>query len=338
MRPQDYRIPVLETGEASGALALAAKEASQAPEGAEASTSPLSPHLARLEAEAIFIMREVVAEFARPVMLYSVGKDSSVMLHIARKAFFPSKPPFPFLHIASGWDFREVIQHRDRMAKTYGLDLIVHSNHAAALAGVNPFDTPTSDYSRLMLTDALKEALDDHRFDAAFGGGRRDEEKSRAKERIFSHRTGEHVWDPRNQRPELWRLYNTRLASGESMRVFPLSNWTELDIWDYIQAEAIPVVPLYLAAERPIVDRRGQLIMVDDERMRLLPSERIERRRVRFRTLGCYPLTGAHPSEATTIEEVIDEIHASRASERQGRMVDSAEQASMERKKREGYF
>lgn len=331
MRLHDNRAPEFAGSEAIGALALERI-------GAATRSSTLSPHLARLEAEATFIMREVVAEFERPAMLYSVGKDSSVMLHIARKAFFPSRPPFPFLHIASGWDFREVIEHRDRTAETHGLDLIVHSNREAARAGVNPFDTPTGEYTRLVLTEALKQALDQHRFDAAFGGGRRDEEKSRAKERIFSHRTGEHIWDPRHQRPELWRLYNTRLASGESMRVFPLSNWTELDIWDYVRAEAIPVVPLYLAAERPVIDRRGQLIMVDDERLRLAPGERVERRPVRFRTLGCYPLTGAHPSHATTIEEIIDEIHTSRASERQGRMVDSAEQASMERKKREGYF
>jgi len=299
----------------------------------------LPPHLRRLEAEAIFIMREVVAEFARSVMLYSVGKDSSVMLHLARKAFFPSRPPFPFLHIASGWDFRAVLDHRDRMAAAYGLDLIVHTNDEAAASGVNPFDTAVGEYSRLMLTDALKAALDAHGFDAAFGGGRRDEEKSRAKERIFSHRSADHVWDPRNQRPELWRLFNTRIARGESMRVFPLSNWTEFDVWDYIRAENIPIVPLYLAAERPVVKRGNALLMVDDEaRMRFLRGERTELRNVRFRTLGCWPLTGAVDSAAVSIDAMIDEVRASRLSERQGRLVDGAEHASMERKKREGYF
>ena len=299
---------------------------------------PLSPHLQRLEDEAIFIMREVVAEFRNPVMLYSVGKDSSVMLHIARKAFYPAPPPFPFLHIASGWDFRALIDHRDRMAGEYGLNVLVHSNAAAAAAGVNPFDTETGEYSRQMLTETLKTALDQHGFDAAFGGGRRDEEKARAKERIFSHRSSGHVWDPRNQRPELWRLYNTRLAPGDTMRVFPLSNWTELDVWDYIRAEAIPIVPIYLAAEQKVVERGGALIMVDDERMRFLPGEAVITKRVRFRTLGCWPLTGALESEAATVEDIIAEIVASRSSERQGRLVDGALQASMERKKREGYF
>jgi sulfate adenylyltransferase subunit 2 len=299
----------------------------------------LSPLLRRLEAEAIFIMREVVAEFARPVMLYSVGKDSSVMLHIARKAFFPSRPPFPLLHIASGWDFRAVLEHRDRTARSLGLDLIVRANDEAAAAGVTPFDTPTGEYSRLMLTDMLKAALDAHGFDAAFGGGRRDEEKSRAKERIFSHRSAGHVWDPRNQRPELWRLFNTRIARGESMRVFPLSNWTEFDVWDYIRAEAIPIVPLYLSAERPVIERDGSLLMVDDEaRMRFRPGERAAMRRVRFRTLGCWPLTGAVESHARCVDDIIDELRASRLSERQGRLVDAADHASMERKKREGYF
>ncbi|MBK5961542.1 sulfate adenylyltransferase small subunit [Rhodoplanes elegans] len=299
--------------------------------------SRLSPHLKKLEAEAIFIMREVAAEFRNPVMLYSVGKDSSVMLHIARKAFFPGRPPFPLLHIASGWDFRDVIIHRDRMAATYGLDLLVHTNAEAAAAGVNPFDTETGEYSRLMLTEALKTALDAHGFDAAFGGARRDEEKARAKERIFSHRRG-HVWDPRNQRPELWRLFNTRLAPGDSMRVFPLSNWTELDVWDYIRAESIPIVPLYLAAERSVVVRDGALLVVDDERMRWRPDERLETRRVRFRTLGCWPLTGAVESDAADLDGIIAEIVGSRVSERNGRLVDSAVQASMEAKKREGYF
>lgn len=328
-----------ETTVADSLAAVGAADGLDADSRPGPSRRPLPAHLRRLEAEAIFIMREVVAEFVRPVMLYSVGKDSSVMLHLARKAFFPSRPPFPFLHIASGWDFRAVLDHRDRMAAAYGLDLIVHTNDEAARAGVNPFDTSVGEYSRLMLTDALKAALDAHGFDAAFGGGRRDEEKSRAKERIFSHRSADHVWDPRNQRPELWRLFNTRIARGESMRVFPLSNWTEFDVWDYIRAENIPIVPLYLAAERPVVARGDALLMVDDEaRMRFLPGERPEMRTVRFRTLGCWPLTGAAASDAASIDGVIDEVRASRLSERQGRLVDGAEHASMERKKREGYF
>ena len=298
----------------------------------------LSPHLRRLEDEAVHIMREVVAEFRRPVMLYSVGKDSSVMLHLARKAFFPARPPFPFLHIASGWDFRALLEHRDRMAAEYGLDLLVHSNEEAARSGVNPFDTETGEYSRLMLTEALKAALDHHGFDAALGGGRRDEEKARAKERIFSHRGVGHVWDPRNQRPELWRLFNTRLAPGDTMRVFTLSNWKEVDVWTYIQAESISVVPLYLAAEREVVERAGALIAVDDDRMRFLPNEKVMTRRVRFRTLGCWPLTGAVESEASDVAGVVAELLRARSSERQGRLVDAARQASMERKKREGYF
>ncbi len=327
-----------ETAAAESFVALPARER-RAPEPRPLVREVLSPHLRRLEAEAIFIMREVVAEFARPVMLYSVGKDSSVMLHIARKAFFPSRPPFPLLHIASGWDFRAVLEHRDRTARSYGLDLIVHTNEAAAAAGVNPFDTPIGEYSRLMLTDALKTALDMHGFDAAFGGARRDEEKSRAKERIFSHRSADHVWDPRNQRPELWRLFNTRIARGESMRVFPLSNWTEFDVWDYLRAERIPIVPLYLSAERPVVERDGALVMVDDAaRMRFLPGEREQRRRVRFRTLGCWPLTGAAESDAESIDDIVLELRASRLTERQGRLVDAADHASMEQKKREGYF
>ena len=316
--------------------ALAAKQDLSSP--VRSDRIHLSPHLQRLEDEAIHILREVVAEFRKPVMLYSVGKDSSVMLQLARKAFFPAPPPFPFLHIATGWDFRALLDHRDRMADEYGLKLIVHSNGEAALRGTNPFDTETGEYSRLMLTEALKSALDRHGFDAAFGGGRRDEEKARAKERIFSHRSAGHVWDPRNQRPELWRLFNTRLAPGDTMRVFPLSNWTELDIWTYIQAEAIPVVPLYLAAERWVVERDGALIAVDDERMRFLPNEMTKKRSVRFRTLGCWPLTGAVDSKATDVAGVIAELLDSRTSERQGRLVDSALQASMERKKREGYF
>jgi len=301
-------------------------------------TPPLSPHLQRLEDEAIHVMREVVAEFRKPVMLYSVGKDSSVMLHLARKAFYPARPPFPFRHIATGWDFRALLDHRDRMTKEYGLELLVHGNDAAAQRGVNPFDTETGEYSRLMLTEALKAALDRYGFDAALGGGRRDEEKSRAKERIFSHRSAGHIWEPRNQRPELWRLFNTRLAPGNSMRVFPLSNWTEFDVWSYIEAEAIPIVPLYLAADRKIVLRGGAVIAVDDERMRFRPGETVETRRVRFRTLGCWPLTGAIDSMAGDVAGVIAELLAARSSERQGRLVDAAVQASMERKKREGYF
>ena len=300
--------------------------------------SPLSPHLQRLEDEAIHILREVVAEFRKPVMLYSVGKDSSVMLHLARKAFFPAPPPFPFLHIATGWDFQALLKHRDRIVGEYGLDLLVHGNEAAARSGVNPFETETGEYSRLMLTEALKTALDHHGFDAAFGGGRRDEEKARAKERIFSHRRAGHVWDPRNQRPELWRIFNTRLAPGDTMRVFPLSNWTELDIWSYIQTEAIPIVPLYLAAEHYVVERDGALLVVDDERMRFRPGEMTVKRRVRFRTLGCWPLTGAIDSKADDVAGVIAELLDSRSSERQGRLVDAALQASMERKKKEGYF
>jgi sulfate adenylyltransferase subunit 2 len=318
--------------------AIAARAATNEIAPAPAHRSGLSPHLQRLEDEAIHILREVVAEFRKPVMLYSVGKDSSVMLHLARKAFFPARPPFPFLHIATGWDFRALLDHRDRMATSYGLELLVHGNDEAAEAGINPFETETGEYTRLMLTEALKDALDQHGFDAAFGGGRRDEEKARAKERIFSHRSAGHVWDPRNQRPELWRIFNTRLAPGDTMRVFPLSNWTELDVWNYIQAEAIPIVPLYLAAERWVVERDGALIAVDDERMRFLPDEKTVKRRVRFRTLGCWPLTGAIESRADDVAGVIAELLDARSSERQGRLVDGALQASMERKKREGYF
>jgi len=319
------------------ALATAAQAADEEVPAPRAQ-SPLSLHLRRLEDEAIHILREVVAEFRKPVMLYSVGKDSSVMLHLARKAFYPAPPPFPFLHIATGWDFRALLDHRDRMAAEYGLKLLVHGNEAAALEGINPFETETGEYSRLMLTEALKAALDRHGFDAAFGGGRRDEEKARAKERIFSHRAAGHVWDPRNQRPELWHLFNTRLAPGDTMRVFPLSNWTELDVWSYIQAEAIPIVPLYLAAERWVVERDGALLVVDDERMRFRPGEQTVKRLVRFRTLGCWPLTGAIESQARDLTGVIAELLDSRSSERQGRLVDAALQASMERKKKEGYF
>jgi sulfate adenylyltransferase subunit 2 len=299
---------------------------------------PPHSHLRRLEADSIQIMREVVAECERPVLLYSIGKDSSVMLHLARKAFFPGRLPFPLLHVASGWDFRAMLEHRDRTVAAHGLELIVHTNEAAAAHGVNPFDTPTPEYTRLMLTEALKEALDRHGFDAAFGGGRRDEEKARAKERVFSFRTERHRWDPKRQRPELWSLYNARTHRGESVRVFPLSNWTELDVWEYIRLEQVPIVPLYLAAPRPTVERDGLLLMVDDDRMRFAPGEVPVTRRIRFRTLGCWPLSGAVESEATDVAAVIRETVASRHSERQGRAIDRDQSASMERKKQEGYF
>ena len=295
-------------------------------------------HLKRLEAESIGIMREVVAEFRNPVMLYSIGKDSSVMLNLARKAFFPGKPPFPLLHIDTGWKFREMIAFRDETARQLGLDLLVHSNEEGKARGINPITSGSALHTTIMKTEALKQALDRHGFDAAFGGARRDEEKSRAKERIFSLRSAEHGWNPKNQRPELWRLYNTRLSQGESMRVFPLSNWTEFDVWEYIAAEQIPVVPLYFAKLRPVVKRGGVLIMVDDDRLPLEPGERPEMRLVRFRTLGCYPLTGAIESAATTSQEIVEELHQSRLSERQGRLIDNDEEAAMERKKREGYF
>ena len=296
------------------------------------------PHLQRLEAEAIFIMREVVANFERPVMLYSIGKDSSVMLHLARKAFFPAPPPFPLLHVDTTWKFREMIRFRDETARKYGLDLIVHTNQEGAARGVNPFDHGSSYYTQVMKTEALKQALDFGKYDAAFGGARRDEEKSRAKERIFSFRSASHAWDPKNQRPELWSLFNTRVKPGESIRVFPISNWTELDIWQYILAEKIDIVPLYFAAERPVVTRSGQLLMVDDDRMPLLPGETPEMRLVRFRTLGCYPLTAAVESDATTLSAIVGEMFVARTSERQGRLIDHDEVGAMEMKKREGYF
>ena len=295
-------------------------------------------HLKRLEAESIGIMREVVAEFRNPVMLYSIGKDSTVMVHLARKAFFPARPPFPLLHIDTGWKFREMISFRDASAQRLGLDLIVHTNQEGKARGISPITSGSALHTAVMKTEALKQALDRHAFDAAFGGARRDEERSRAKERIFSVRSAEHGWNPRNQRPELWRLYNTRLRDGESMRVFPLSNWTELDVWEYIEAEEIDVVPLYYAALRPVVKRSGVWIMVDDERLPLEPGERPEVRRVRFRTLGCYPLTGAIDSAAATPTEIVAELRDTRRSERQGRLIDSDEEAAMERKKREGYF
>ncbi len=301
-------------------------------------TAELKPHLRRLEAEAIFIMREVVANFANPVMLYSIGKDSSVMLHLAMKAFHPARPPFSLLHIDTTWKFREMIDFRDATAARLGLDLIVHTNQDGKAAGINPFDHGSSNYTQIMKTEALKQALDAGGYDAAFGGARRDEEKSRAKERVFSFRTASHGWDPKNQRPELWSLYNTRVGAGETIRVFPLSNWTELDIWEYILAEEIPIVPLYLSADRPVVERGGQLIMADDGRMRLLPGEAPQLRRVRFRTLGCYPLTAAVESDAVTVEDIVTEMLLATTSERQGRLIDHDESGSMEKKKREGYF
>ena len=299
---------------------------------------PLPLHLRRLEAEAIHIMREVVAEFANPVMLYSIGKDSSVMLHVALKAFAPAKPPFPLLHVDTTWKFREMIAFRDEAARRAGMPLIVHINQDGVRRGISPVASGSSVHTQVMKTEGLRQALDAGGFDAAFGGARRDEEKSRAKERIFSHRSATHAWDPRNQRPELWHLFNTRIRQGESMRVFPLSNWTELDVWDYIRAEGIEVVPLYFAKERPVVTRGGTLIMVDDDRLPLDPGETPRMERVRFRTLGCYPLTGAVPSSATTLDEMIAEMRASTTSERQGRLIDSDESGSMEKKKREGYF
>ena len=283
-------------------------------------------------------MREVVAEFANPVMLYSIGKDSSVMLHLAMKAFYPSKPPFPLMHVDTTWKFAEMIKFRDETAKRLGLDLIVHVNKDGVKRGINPFDSGSSLHTQVMKTESLKQALDKYGFDAAFGGARRDEEKSRAKERIFSFRTASHAWDPKNQRPELWRVYNTHIKKGESIRVFPLSNWTELDIWQYILAENIPIVPLYFAKKRPVVERDGSLIMRDDERMKLKPGETVEERLVRFRTLGCYPLTGAIESDADSLEGIVTEMFTARTSERQGRLIDSDEKASMEKKKKEGYF
>jgi sulfate adenylyltransferase subunit 2 len=295
-------------------------------------------HLERLEAEAIHIMREVVAEAERPVMLYSIGKDSSVMLHLAVKAFHPAKPPFPLLHVDTTWKFREMYEFRDRMAKELGIDLLVHVNADGLKMNINPFVHGSTIHTDIMKTQALKQALDKYGFDAAFGGARRDEEKSRAKERIFSFRSRQHHWDPRTQRPELWRAYNCRVHPGESVRVFPLSNWTELDVWHYIHRERISVVPLYFAKERPVVSRNGALIMVDDDRMPLAPGEVPVMRKVRFRTLGCYPLTGAIESGADTLAGIIQEMLLTRTSERQGRVIDHDATASMEKKKQEGYF
>ena len=294
-------------------------------------------HLDKLEAEAIYIFREVAAECERPVMLYSIGKDSSVMLHLAMKAFFPEKPPFPFLHIDTSWKFREMLAFRDKRAKELGITMLVHRNEEAIAQGINPFDNGAA-YTDIMKTQALKDALTKYGFTAAFGGGRRDEEKSRAKERIFSFRNEQHAWDPKNQRPEMWKLYNTKIDKGESIRVFPISNWTEKDIWQYIKRENIPIVPLYFAAERPVVERDGNIIMVDDERMRFLPGEKPQMKKVRFRTLGCYPLTGGELSEADTLDKVIAETLASITSERTTRVIDNEAAGSMERRKREGYF
>ena len=298
----------------------------------------LSTHLKRIEAESIGIIREVAAEFRNPVMLYSIGKDSGVMLHLAMKAFYPSKPPFPLLHVDTLWKFRDMIRHRDSIVERYGVKLLVHTNPEGVARGINPIASGSQLHTQVMKTEALKQALDKWDFDAAFGGARRDEEKSRAKERVFSFRSAGHVWDPRNQRPELWNLYNTRISKGETIRVFPLSNWTELDIWQYTRAEDIPVVPLYFAAPRPVVKREGLLIMRDDDRMPLLPGEVEEVRTVRFRSLGCYPLSAAIESEARTLDDIIAEMIATRTSERSGRLIDSDEAASMEKKKREGYF
>jgi sulfate adenylyltransferase subunit 2 len=295
-------------------------------------------HLRRLEAESIHIFREVAADFSRPVILYSIGKDSSVLLHLAIKAFYPAKPPFPLLHVDTTWKFREMIAFRDETARRLGLELLVHVNQDGLDRGVSPIASGSSLHTQVMKTEALRQALDKHGFDAALGGARRDEEKSRAKERIFSFRDAKHVWDPRGQRPELWRLFNTRIRKGESMRVFPLSNWTEMDVWQYIRLEDIPVVGLYFAKSRPIVRREGALIVRDDDRLPLQANEAAQDMIVRFRTLGCYPLTGAIESNASTVEEVLSEMLASTVSEREGRLIDADETASMERKKREGYF
>jgi sulfate adenylyltransferase subunit 2 len=306
--------------------------------GLEAELASLPKHLARLEAESIEIMREVAAELKKPVMLYSIGKDSSVLLHLAIKAFHPAPLPFPLLHVDTTWKFREMIAFRDATARRLGLDLIVHVNEEGLRRGINPIASGSALHTDIMKTQALKQALDKHGFDAALGGARRDEEKSRAKERVFSFRSAGHGWDPRQQRPELWNLYNTRIRPSESIRVFPLSNWTELDVWQYIRCENIPVVPLYFAKERPVVARGGTLIMVDDERLPLEHGEEPQLRRVRFRTLGCYPLSGAIESDAASLDDIIAELESARVSERQGRLIDSDESASMEKKKRQGYF
>lgn len=295
-------------------------------------------HLRQLEAESIHIIREVAAEFENPVMLYSIGKDSSVMLRLALKAFYPAKPPFPLMHIDTTWKFREMIEFRDRMASEYGFELLVHTNQEGVNQGISPFTHGSALYTDVMKTEALKQGLDKYKFDAAFGGARRDEEKSRAKERIFSFRSATHRWDPKNQRPELWNLYNARVKPGESIRAFPISNWTELDVWQYIYLEKIPIVPLYYSKVRPVLERDGMLILKDDDRIKLSPGEKVQMKSVRFRTLGCYTLTGAVESEATTLPEIIQEMLLTRTSERQGRLIDHDQAGSMEKKKQEGYF
>lgn len=295
-------------------------------------------HLQRLEAESIHVMREVVATFSKPVMLYSIGKDSSVMMHLAMKAFYPRKPPFPFLHVDTTWKFHDMIRFRDEITQRLGIDLLVHQNPDGITQGINPFTHGSNLHTHIWKTIGLRQALDFHGFDAAFGGARRDEEKARAKERIFSFRNAQHAWDPKAQRPEMWKTYNTRIAPGESIRVFPISNWTEADIWQYIHQESIPIVPLYFAAKRPVIERDGTLIVVDDERMPLRPGDVVEEKLVRFRTLGCYPLTGAIESSADTLDAVIREVLGARTSERQGRLIDSDDPGSMEKKKKEGYF
>ena len=326
--------------ERRGRQASAGEEAT---DGAAPTKHPTLPagtltHLQRLEAESIEIMREAVAEAENPVMLYSIGKDSSVLLHLALKAFHPAKPPFPLLHVDTTWKFRDMYAFRDEVAERYGVDLLVHINEEGLAQGINPFTHGSAIHTDVMKTQALRQALDKHRFDVAFGGARRDEEASRAKERVFSFRSASHVWDPKNQRPELWSLYNARKRPGESIRVFPLSNWTELDVWQYIYLEEIPIVPLYLAKERPVVERDGMLLMVDDDRLELERGERPQMRKVRFRTLGCYPLTGAIESDAATLPEIVYEMFVARTSERQGRLIDRDSTGSMERKKQEGYF
>jgi sulfate adenylyltransferase subunit 2 len=327
----------VETSVSAATAAFAPASRSAPAVVAERNPSSLT-HLQRLEAESIHIMREVVAEAENPVMMYSIGKDSSVMLHLAIKAFYPSKPPFPLLHVDTTWKFRDMYAFRDATAQRLGLDLIVHVNEDGRTAGINPITHGSAIHTDVMKTEALKQALDQHRFDVAFGGARRDEEASRAKERVFSFRSAAHRWDPKNQRPELWRLYNARKRPGESIRVFPLSNWTELDVWQYVYVEQIPIVPLYLAKPRPVVERDGMLIMVDDDRFPLATGERPAHRKVRFRTLGCYPLSGAIESEAETLPEIIREMFLARTSERQGRLIDHDQSGSMEKKKQEGYF
>jgi sulfate adenylyltransferase subunit 2 len=330
---------LLEAGSGSAAEArLASAIRRYAAQPSAAPRRQFTPHLHRLEAESIEILREVAAEFRKPVMLYSIGKDSGVMLHLARKAFFPAPIPFPLLHVDTTWKFQEMIAFRDLMARELGLELLLHVNREGLARGIDPIASGPALHTQVMKTEALKQALDAHGFDAALGGARRDEESSRAKERIFSFRSANHVWDPRNQRPELWNLFNTRIHAGESVRVFPLSNWTETDVWSYIAAEDIPVVPLYFARPRPVVRRSGALIAVDDKRLPLEPGETPQVLNVRFRTLGCYPLTGAILSKAANVDDILAEMLASTKSERQGRLIDHHEAASMERKKREGYF